>query len=138
MAIYADFIGHWVMDPGQNLYEQGEPPRSGSYTIRQDEDQLHFTMKWESHEGEALEMSFAGVPDGSLQPYNGGALADHLSLSAPSPFELNSSAYLNGVELMIAERQLAADQQSMVIKQTVILPDGNRLTNTSRYHRQHA
>ncbi|MCT4655950.1 MAG: hypothetical protein N4A65_09080 [Cohaesibacter sp.] len=129
------FIGNWILEPAESHYEQGSAPRSGTYRIERDGDELVFHMNWVDVEGEIFNMSFQGIPDGEPRPYNGGALADHLSLEAPSPTRLNSSAYLKGVELMIATRTLVDSARYMIVTQTIILPDGSKPTNRSRYRR---
>ncbi|SNZ05129.1 hypothetical protein [Cohaesibacter gelatinilyticus] len=130
------FIGDWVLEVDRCHYEQGSPPRSGSYRIEREGEELVFHMKWVDVEGEIFNLSFRGIPDGEPRPYSGGELADHLSLDAPSPTKLNSSAYLKGVELMIATRTLVDGGKHMVLTQTIILPDGSKPTNSSRYRRK--
>ncbi|MCV6576524.1 MAG: hypothetical protein OIF58_12375 [Cohaesibacter sp.] len=130
------FLGDWILEVERCHYEQGSPPRSGSYRIERDGEELVFHMKWVDVEGEIFNLSFRGIPDGEPRPYKGGDLADHLSLDAPSPTKLNSSAYLKGVELMIATRTLVDGGQHMVLTQTIILPDGSKPTNSTRYRRK--
>lgn len=129
------FLGEWILEPGRSHYEQGSAPRSGTYRIEREGDELVFHMNWVDVEGEIFNMSFRGVPDGEPRPYKGGDLADHMSLDAPSPTKLNSSAYLKGVELMIATRTLVDAGRYMVVTQSIILPDGSKPTNSSRYRR---
>lgn len=94
-------------------------------------------MNWVDADGEAHEMSFRGKPDGIPVPFDGGPLADALCITANSERELTSSAYLDGVELMIAKRELSRDGMTMDIVQTVNLPDGTSPSNRSTYHRKH-
>ena len=49
--------------------------------------------------------------------------------------ELNSYAYLNGHELMVAQRQLDDTAMAMRITQIVRLPDGSVLSNESIYRK---
>ena len=132
---YAGFLGLWLLDPTSCDYEQGEPPRSGSYEIREDGERLVFTMIWVDAEGQEQKAQFSGVPDGRHEPFGGGDLADALSVTAVSPRELTSAAFYGGVERMTAQRQLDESGAAMRVVQLVRLPDGTKLLNQSIYHR---
>ena len=92
-------------------------------------------MIWTDSEDKKYEIQFSGVPDGRKMPFNGGELADELSINAVSKRELNSYAYLNGHELMVAQRQLDDTAMAMRITQIVRLPDGSVLSNESIYRK---
>ncbi|WP_084399288.1 hypothetical protein [Henriciella aquimarina] len=132
---YNRFLGHWQLDPGSCNYGQGEPPASGSYVIREDGDELVFDMAWTDQAGTAHEASFRGKPDGEAVPFNGTDLVDSFAITAESPSELNSTAYLKGEKLMQAIRTLI-DDETMRIVQTVYLPDGTAPSNRSVYYRK--
>ncbi len=134
-ANYAGFLGTWELIPESCRYEQGEPPASGTYRIEADEGVLRFTAEWKDAQGTSHAVSFAGPPDGSKVPFKGGPLADALAIAAPSPRELNSYAYLNGKELMVAQRQLDDTGGAMRVTQIVRLPDGTSPGNVSVYRR---
>ena len=134
-CLYARFLGHWELDPASCKYEQGEPPASGTYIIRQDGSELIFDMAWTDSAGTPHEASFRGNPDGEPRPFNGGDLVDSLTVTAESRSELNSSAAMKGQTLMHATRTLI-DDDTMRIVQTVYLPDGSAPANKSVYHRQ--
>ncbi len=134
--IYQNFLGSWALDVDSCDFEQGDPPQTASYRISEDGDELVFEVDWIDVSGEAHHVSFRARPDGSLQPFKGGVLADSLSVTAVSESALHSSAYLNGVELMIAQRTLSNIGGAMHLVQTVKLPDGTTPTNRSTYHRQ--
>ena len=135
--IYAGFLGTWILDPRSCEFEQGPAPLAGSYHIEELEDgSLRFTMQWVDATGARHKATFAGKPDGEPSPFPGGELADAMSVAAVSPTELNSSAYWQGVELMVAQRQLDLDGSAMRLIQLVRLPDGTRPTNVSVYYRE--
>ncbi|MCH9806952.1 MAG: hypothetical protein K0U74_04405 [Alphaproteobacteria bacterium] len=134
--IYQKFLGSWVLDVDTCTYEQGDPPKSATYRIAEDGDELVFDMDWIDADGETHHVSFRARPDGSPIPFNGGDLADSLVVSAPSENELCSSALRGGVELMTAERKLLGDDAVMDLMQRVYLPDGTSPTNRSKFHRQ--
>ena len=134
--IYRNFLGTWTLDVTSCDYEQGDPPTSASYRISENGDELQFDMEWVDTNGEAHHVSFRAKPDGEMRPLNGGPLADALSVTAISENELNSSAYLGGVELMVAQRRLSDIGGAMHLVQSVRLPDGTTPTNRSTYHRK--
>jgi hypothetical protein len=134
--IYHRFLGRWVLDAASCIYEQGEPPKAGSYHIEKKGEELVFHMNWIGADGEAHDMSFCGKPDGVPVPFDGGPLADALCITAKSERELNSTACRDGIELMVATRTLSDDGVAMEIVQTVNLPDGTSSSNRSTYHRE--
>lgn len=133
---YELFLGEWQLDTNLCLYEQGEPPLSSTYLIREEGDELLFEMSWVDAEGETHQMVFRGVPDGELAPFNGGDLVDALSITAVSTHELNTAAAMKGVVLMSAIRRLSADGQQMAVMQEVKLSTGEVSTNKSVYLRK--
>lgn len=135
VALYADFLGTWILDPKSCRYEQGEPPRAGSYRIEAREGRLFFTVDCIDAEGMEQNVSFSGVPDGRHESFAGGDLADALSVEAVSRRELTSAAHYRGVERMTAQRQLDEAGMAMRVLQLVRLPDGTRLLDTSVYRK---
>jgi len=129
------FIGLWILDRETCDYEQGEPPRSGSYRIDEQDGQAVFEINWVDAQGQSHQMGFKGLPDGEPVRFEAGPLADSLSISAPSDDRLDSAAYRDGIELMTARRTLSADGNNMEIVQTVHLPDGQSPANTATYRR---
>ena len=133
---YRDFLGLWQLIPESCRYEQGDPPKSGSYRIEENRDgTLQFTAEWVDAEGKAGSVSFSGFPDGTRMPFNAGDLADALAIVAVSPRELNSYAYMDGRELMVAQRQLDSSGQAMRVTQVVRLPNGESPANVAIYRR---
>jgi hypothetical protein len=134
--VYAAFLGTWVLEPGSCQYEQGDPPRAGTYRIAERGDELAFRVDWTDAEGHEQSVEFGGVPDGVAVPFDGGALADALSITAVSERELRSAAFKDGVELMIAQRQLDETGAAMRVVQVVRLPDGSAPANVAIYRRR--
>lgn len=133
---YRSFIGTWTLIPESCQYEQGDPPRDGTYRIAQEGARLRFTIDWTDASDNAQQVTFAGVPDGVPAPFDGGALADALCVTVVSPRELNSSALYRGKERMVAQRQLDATEQAMRVVQVVRLSDGKSEVNVSVYRRE--
>lgn len=133
--LYDGFLGTWILIPESCVYEQGAPPQQGRYTIDEAEGKLVFAIAWTDAEGKSHEVSFSGAPDRKPVPFAGGALADALSIEAPSQRLLLSSAFKDGALLMAAERQLDDTGTAMRVVQQVRLPDGTRPTNVSVYRK---
>lgn len=135
--IYQGFLGDWILDVDNCEFEQGDPPRSASNSITEDGQELIVAMDWTDTDGETHHMSFRAVPDGRKIPFNGGPLADHLSVTAINDSELVAAAYRDGIELMTAIRTLSPDGSVMELEQVVHLPDGASPRNSSFYYRRH-
>lgn len=134
--LYADFLGTWVLVPERCDYEQGDPPISGSYVIEEHDGALVFHIEWTDAAGETHSADFSGVPDGQPVPFAGGDLADALSVTAVSDRELWSSAYREGEELMVAQRQLDDTRTAMRVVQLVRFRGGTDAANVSLYRKQ--
>lgn len=133
--LWKGFLGTWLLDPESCQYEQGDPPRSGSYRIEEAGERLAFHMEWIDAAGESLSASFTGIPDGTPEAFPGGDLADAMSVTPVSRRELNSAAFYKGHERMVASRQLDDDGGAMRVIQVVRLPNGESPTNISIYLR---
>lgn len=132
---YSSFLGTWILLPDTCEYEQGDPPREGTYRIAEGDGCLEFTIDWVDAAGASHHAEFAGPPDGSRVPFDGGELADALSITAVSPRELRSSAFWKGDELMVAQRQLDETKMAMRVTQLVRFADGTSLANVSIYRK---
>lgn len=133
---YSGFLGTWVLIPESCRYEQGDPPRAGTYRIEARAGRLHFVIDWTAADGSAHHAEFSGVPDGVPAPFDGGELADALSVTVVSARDLRSSGYWRGAELMVAQRQLDDTGTAMRVTQVVRLPDGSSPANVSVYRKQ--
>lgn len=134
--VYRDFLGLWQLIPESCQYEQGDPPTSGFHRIEENKDgTLEFTAQSVDADGKSGSVSFAGFPDGTKMPFAAGELADALAVEAVSKRELNSYAYLDGKELMVAQRQLDASGNAMRVTQIVRLPNGESPGNIAIYRR---
>jgi len=135
--LHAGFLGEWILIPESCRYEQGDPPREGTYRIQEAEGgELEFEIAWIDAEGERHAVSFSGRPDGQAVPFAGGELADALAVSAVSARELTTRACWRGKERMVAQRQLDDSGLAMRVTQLVRFDDGTTLANVSIYRRR--
>lgn len=133
--LYSGFLGQWQLNPESCQYDQEEIPKSGFYQISEKGDCLEFVIQWTDADDETHTVSFSGIPDGRKVPFNGGDIADELSVLAVSEKELNSYAYFKGKELLINQRQLDTSGQAMRVTQVVRLPDGGKISNVGIYQK---
>jgi hypothetical protein len=103
LAGCAAFLGTWVLMPETCVYEQGAPPRAGTYRIAAEGDALRFTIDWTAADGAAHHATFAGRPDGVAVPFAGGDAVDALAITLASPATC-STAFWRGQERMVAQR----------------------------------
>ncbi len=135
LPAHAGFLGTWVLLPETCVYEQGLPPRAGTYRIEEDGDALRFTIDWIAADGAAHAVTFAGRPDGVAVPFAGGDAVDAMAITLASPRDLRSTAYWRGQERMVAQRQLDARGDAMRVTQLVRFADGTHAANVAVYRR---
>lgn len=130
-----NFLGTWLLDPTQSRYELGNPPASGTYTIKQDGTKLRFLMAWTDVAGEAHTAHFDGIPDGKQYPLEETAVADAVRLTLENAHTLVSTAYRAGQLILHAQRTLSEDGSTMTVVQSGNTPDGP-YANLSVYRRE--
>jgi len=124
------------MDPAENRYEAGQPPRSGSYTIEPEGDAYLFTMAWINAEGQPFEMEYRTTPNGIAYPYENPAVADTVRTTRVDTYTLDTETTKDGKVIATGRRVLSPDGQSMTITQSGSGPDGTAFTNLSVYRRK--
>ena len=136
LPAHAGFLGTWVLLPETCVYEQGLPPRAGTYRIEEDGDApaLLDILK-RRVDGAAHAVTFAGRPDGVAVPFAGGDAVDAMAITLASPRDLRSTAFWRGQERMVAQRQLDARGDAMRVTQLVRFADGTHAANVAVYRR---
>ncbi len=129
------FLGTWIMDPDESEYDQGDPPKSGTYRIEDDSGLLIFTMNWIDADGTSHSESFSGIPNGKPIRLRESGLVDELVLFFETPRKLVSEARRGGLTIMKAARTLSDDGTSLTIDQVVHVLDDQTFVNTSIYYR---
>lgn len=131
------FIGTWVLDPIQSKYQFGTPPTSGTYILEVENESLKITMAWETAEGQQVEMSYFGIPDGNIYPYKDNpAVADAMSMTRVDRQTLDSTALKGGQVILYARRVLSRAGTVMTVTQSGPAPDGGQYSNISVYNKQ--
>jgi hypothetical protein len=131
------FIGTWVLDPAQSKYELGTPPKSGTYILEPDGEGLKISMTWETAEGQNVEVSYFGIPDGKNYPYEDNpAVVDAMSMTRVDVNTLDSTAQKDGQVILYARRVLSEGGTVMTVTQSGLTPDGGQYSNVSAYNKQ--
>ena len=58
------FIGTWQLQLELSVYEFGDPPAEGLYTIRAGNDSYQFEIAWKKVANQSFSAAFSGIPDG--------------------------------------------------------------------------
>lgn len=129
------YLGAWELVPELSLYEAGQPPASGRYTIELREDgKLMLKVQWQQATGDApRETAFGGAPDGSPQHLPG--MPGSFSLTRLDAYTLDSSAFSDGRRVAYARRVASHDGALLSVLQEQVAPDGKRTRNFQVYRR---
>jgi len=131
----AHYLGTWVLVPELCLYEEGEPPSSGLYTIAQVGDEVGFAIEWTDVQGQRHDVRFAGPDDGTRRTIAGQAQAE-LSVDRIGRTILDTSVF-NGERMVSYARRCASlDGQLLSTVQQGYRADGTRYRNFQVYRRQ--
>jgi hypothetical protein len=108
------FAGTWDLVPELCLYQDGVPPRFGTYAISVMDERADFTLAWTDREGKSHELRYGGPVDGSVIPHRGGPVTE-MSFSRVDALTLDSAAYAEGREVAWARRCASADGQLLSV-----------------------
>lgn len=129
------FLGTWRLQPELSEYELGPPPQEGLYRITREGESYIFDITWKTADGQQLETSFSGIPDGKQVPYENPQLADALSFTRVDDLTLDSESFKGGQGIAHARRELIKDGRVMRVTQSGWLPDGAAFSNISYYQK---
>lgn len=129
------FIGVWVLDPEQCIYQLGEPPQAGFYEIQAHGDGYRFIIDWLSADGDEQHTEFEGIPDGVEYPYGDPDIADATSFNRVDALTLASRAIKDGEVINHAIRMISKDGRTMTVSQAILTAEG-RMENIAIYYRK--
>ena len=129
------FIGTWQLQPELSVYEFGDPPAEGLYTIRAGNDTYLFEIAWKTAANQSFSAAFSGIPDGEQYPYEDPRVAEALSLTRVDDLTLDSETFKGGSQVAHARRELLEDGRVMRVTQSGCSPDGTVFSNVAYYHR---
>ncbi len=128
------FLGTWQLDPEQNNYQSGNPPKTGLYIIQPKDEGYLVTMKWTNQDNQDFEMSYEAIPDGKDYPTDAPNV-DSMSMTRVDEKTLDSSSMSGYTVIAFARRILSEDNNTMTITQSGKTPDGDDFANVSAYKR---
>jgi len=129
------FLGTWHLMPEKSDYAQGLPPTSGTYTIEIQGTGYLVKMRWQTANGDWMEMQYSAVPDGQDHAYEDPNIADTVSMTRIDHNTLDSDAKKGGQVVAYARRILSEDLQTMTVIQSGPLAEGGMFENLSVYNR---
>jgi hypothetical protein len=127
------FFGVWKLRTGDSLYEHGDVPRAGSYTILRDGDKIKFMIDAVLPTGRKMLVHYSVPPDGADHAYTQVPGIDSLRASFEGDC-LISVSIKGGAEVERWTRELLSDGR-MKITVWGSRPDGSSFRNVSYYEK---
>ena len=131
------FSAVWRLVPELCLYEEGEPPLTGTYTIRLTGDEVTISIEWLGVDEQQHQVQFGGPTDGTLNESDSDASrgVTHFSMTRMGPSILDSRAFVNDEEVSYARRCVSEDGQLLTSVQQGRRADGSSFRNFQVYRR---
>ncbi len=129
------YVGKWILVPELCIYEVGEPPASGLYTIAAIGDRVRITIRWTTQAGDAHTIEFEGLADGAMQPRPDDGGPSHLSFTHVDAGVLDSRAFEGDLEVAYARRCASVDGANLSTVQVGHRADGSTYRNFQVYRR---
>jgi len=129
------FLGTWQLQADLSDYAFGQPPAEGIYLISRYGEGYKFDITWTTIEGQQMETSYVGVPDGEKYPFENPQIADAVSLTRVDELILDSETFKDGRRLTHARRELIENRDRMRVTQSAETPDGTVFSNISYYQK---
>lgn len=128
------YEGEWELVPELSLYEQSNPPRSGTYRIRREGETVSFALNWTTIDGKRHEIAFSGAADGRREalPAPPGTEVSYLHVDGST---LDSSVFAGGHRTVYARRKASADGLLLAVVQETRRPDGTTSRNFQVYRK---
>ena len=130
----ANYLGIWVLVPELCIYQKGDPPISGKYTISGDESEIHFRIDWTDIEGTDHKLEFGGELNGTPQEVVAPGITG-VAYEKVDDNTLDSTAYVNADIVMYARRAVSWRKDLLAVSQVSYTPDGN-FSNFQVYRRE--
>lgn len=129
------FLGIWVLDPQECVYEHGDPPDKAVYEITADGRALIFAVEYEIG-GMELEFRYRTLPNGIEQPYEDpNGIVDSITSTFTGAQEIETISRSGGDVLALAVRAISEDGLTMTVTQKGTAEGGRRFVNVSVYNK---
>lgn len=113
-----NYLGIWILIPELSIYQTGQPPWSGRYTISGNETEVHFDIEWVDVNGDEHSLVFGGTHDGTRYPITAPGVTE-VSFTVVDDHTLDSSAYCKGEVVMTARRVASKDGKLLAVSQVI-------------------
>ena len=131
------FLGNWRLLPQTCDYEQGHPPKSGSYGIALQNGEVSFTISAVDLENKKSKYELKGKADGEKRDFVVKDVIDTLSIELRND---NKEIWIIGFsgerEQMVSQLQLDSSNQALRVTQVVFFTDGSKMTNSAVYSKR--
>jgi hypothetical protein len=134
-AVTSKYLGTWLLVPELCIYQQGDPPSRGVYTIAQSGDEVEISIAWTARDGTSHEISFRAPDDGTRRPVAGDASSE-LSIRRIDDLILDSSVYSGDRVLAYARRCASSDGRLLSTVQEGSRAGGTSYRNFQVYRRK--
>jgi len=128
------YSGTWILVPELCIYQSGEPPTEGTYTISRNSVDISFLINWKDRGGKEHELRFGGPLDGKKHPSQAPGITD-VSYERIDERTLDSTAFNHNETVMYARRVASGDGFLLAVSQ-VIYGDKGALSNFQVYRRK--
>jgi len=133
----AVYFGTWLLQPELCIYEEGEIPTSGRYTIDRKGTDIRVGIDWTAAAGTEHQIEYQAPADGErkqLPASEGGPT--HLSLAHVDAHTLDSYAFIGEREVAYARRAASRDGALLATVQAGQRADGTPFRNFQVYRRE--
>jgi hypothetical protein len=128
------YLGTWILVPELCIYQEGEPPTRGVYTITQDGREVEISIDWTARDGKSHAIVFGALDDGTPRPVPERPESE-LSITAVSALILDSAVRVGTQTVAYARRCASADGQLLSTIQQGHRQDGTAYQNFQVYRR---
>jgi hypothetical protein len=132
-----NFLGSWQLFPEKGMYESGDRPKSGIYTIEAKENrhQLSISHNWISIENRGYSSQYSLLADGELHAFENNELADAVQVVFNDSISFEIHFYRGGQVHLHLVHEIMPNGYLRIIQQG-FRSDGTSFTNNEIYHRQ--
>lgn len=127
------YNGQWILIPELCIYQNGEPPASGSYEIQTGETDTHFKIEWTDQSGVSHSVNFSGTADGDKYESDTPGVT-HVIYEKISDMILDSTAF-DGDKVLLYARRVASLNGELLAVSQVAHAEGGNFTNIQIYRR---
>lgn len=128
------YIGIWLLLPELSIYQLGEPPVSGRYSINSIGDNIKIAIEWKDISGTDHSLSFGGPLDGIKHESEASGFTD-VMYEKIDDATLDTTAF-NGENVLLYARRVASNAGDLLAVSQVTFTDNCEFSNFQVYRRE--